>query len=876
MPVNTELFRRVFFTAFQITMVSAVSAVAATLTVTNVNDSGTGSLRQAILSANSAAGADTIVFDTSFNLPRIITLTGTGLAINDVGNGPLTITGPGPGLLTISGNNVVRVFAIAPLDTATISGVTITLGNGTTGASPGFGGCVFNDGNLTLTNTIISDCRATGDGGGIFVNGLGGNDTLTLNNTQVRNNIANSDNGGFGSGGGVFANFGTSVSVLDSTISGNDILGVNDPGGGVCSFGATVVITRSTFSGNSSQDAGGAFFSGGSATIADSTFGPNNSATADGGAVWADAPLTITNTTISGNTAGRNGGGIYETGGSTVSLQNSTVVNNTAGAQGGGIRTDTPTFNLRSSLIGNNSAPNGSDLNGTFNSQNFNLIENPAGATFTGGTANNIIGQDPNVGPLQNNGGPTFTTALITGSPAIDKGFSFGLTTDQRGLPRVVDFPAITNPPGCDGTDIGAFEVQAPVACIPLSQFAPAIVTGTDAGADAVKRFDVTVTERASYNAFSPNFVGGVRVALGDVTGDGSDDIVVGAGPGGAPQVKVFDGGCTTALQSFFAFSPSFTGGIYVATGDVNGDGNADIITGTGAGTTAHVRVFDSTTQAEIRSFFPFGSFTGGVRVASADVSGDGLADIITGAGPGGAPQVKVFDGVSSGLLHDFLAYPPAFGGGVFVAGGDINNDGRADVITGAGTGGGPHVKVFSGANAELLQSFFAFDSTFVGGVHVAAGRINGDEVPDILVGSRSAAGPVTDGDENMPDGTGGTARVRAFDGANNTMIRDFTPYPASFAGGVFVAAPATRTATISGRVTTPSGLGLRNAVVALTDSQGVRRTATTSSFGNYSFVNVRPGENYVIGVSSKRYRFAARSMLINDSLTNVDFVGLE
>ena len=81
---------------------------------------------------------------------------------------------------------------------------------------------------------------------------------------------------------------------------------------------------------------------------------------------------------------------------------------------------------------------------------------------------------------------------------------------------------------------------------------------------------------------------------------------------------------------------------------------------------------------------------------------------------------------------------------------------------------------------------------------------------------------------------------------------------------------------TVSGRVVTPSGLGLRNAIVALTDSQGVRRIATTSSFGFYSFADVATGQTYIIGVSSKRYRFAARSLLINGDMTNVDFTGLE
>ena len=97
-------------------------------------------------------------------------------------------------------------------------------------------------------------------------------------------------------------------------------------------------------------------------------------------------------------------------------------------------------------------------------------------------------------------------------------------------------------------------------------------------------------------------------------------------------------------------------------------------------------------------SFFPYGSsFTGSVRAALSDIDGDGIVDIVTGAGPGGGPHVKVFSGVDLSELASFFAYDPAFGGGVFVAAGDVNGDGRSDIITGADGGGGPHVKVFSG-----------------------------------------------------------------------------------------------------------------------------------------------------------------------------------
>jgi hypothetical protein len=170
------------------------------------------------------------------------------------------------------------------------------------------------------------------------------------------------------------------------------------------------------------------------------------------------------------------------------------------------------------------------------------------------------------------------------------------------------------------------------------------------------------------YSVFDFNFRGGISVAVGDVSGDGAAEVLVGTGPGVPGQVLIFDGVTGNESPRLSPYGV-FVGGINVAAADVNGDGFADIITGAGAGGGPHVRVFDGRTRAAGFQFFPFGStFSGGVRVAAGDVNGDGRADILTAWGPGGPDTVGAFDAATGNELTRWLVYGPTWSGGVFVA----------------------------------------------------------------------------------------------------------------------------------------------------------------------------------------------------------------
>jgi hypothetical protein len=341
------------------------------------------------------------------------------------------------------------------------------------------------------------------------------------------------------------------------------------------------------------------------------------------------------------------------------------------------------------------------------------------------------------------------------------------------------------------GVDFGNHHPFPPGSGTPPT---PVLVTSEDVGgAPLVIDRDLTTNQIVlEFNAYAANFRGGVRVATGDFTGGLLPDIVTAAGPGGGPHIELWDGTNGSLLASFYAYAPSFSGGVYVATGDVNGDGIPDIITGAGAGGGPHVEVFDGKSLLAgkidvLYSFYAYGAnFSGGVRVASADVNGDGFDDIITAAGPGGGPHVEAWSGQTGGLIRSFYAYSANFTGGVFVAAADVNSDGFADIITGPGVGGGPDLRIFNGAtNGTLLGETYAFPATsmsqissqtlWTSGLRVATTDLGANGLPDIIVGP----------------GYGQESFVRILDPSTLSVITppgQLTVFDPTYLGGIFVA----------------------------------------------------------------------------------------
>jgi hypothetical protein len=246
----------------------------------------------------------------------------------------------------------------------------------------------------------------------------------------------------------------------------------------------------------------------------------------------------------------------------------------------------------------------------------------------------------------------------------------------------------------------------------------------------------VTQDTLYTFYAYSTTFKGGVRIAVADVTGDGVPDIITAPGAG-RNDVRVFDGAVlaalpqdalhfisnvSTAVAAVIPDPASFNSGLYVTAGDVDGDGKMDIITSHSRGATLVHVYHNGGVFTLTKSWAPYvASITTGATVASGDTNGDGLWEVITAPGAGVAATVKVFNGQTGGLIRQFAGFESTFKGGVSLAAGDIDGDGMAEIVLGAGSGGQSRVRVFNGSTGVLRKQFQAYTTgTFNVPVRVA------------------------------------------------------------------------------------------------------------------------------------------------------------
>ena len=385
-------------------------------------------------------------------------------------------------------------------------------------------------------------------------------------------------------------------------------------------------------------------------------------------------------------------------------------------------------------------------------------------ATLPAGTAGTAYSQQLTVT------GATGAVSWAVTSGALPQGLSLSAGGLISGTPSSTGAASFTVGATDSAGNTGYRQYSLTIGTNPTPPLAGPFIAAGQGQGGLVSIFNADGSQRSTFAPYGTGYKGSVTVAQGDVNGDGVADLVTGTGAGSEPHVMVFDGNTLAPIGSFYAYAQAFRGGVRVAAGDVNGDGKAEVVTGTGPGSAPNVCVFNGTTGTTLQSFYAYApEYRGGINVAAGDVTGDGKADIVTGSGVGVSPHVVVFDSATAQALYSFYAYQTGFKGGVNVGTGDVDGDGKADILTGAGPGADPHVKVFSGADGTQKQSFDAFPTGFNGGVSVASADLNNDGKDDIIAGTQTES-----------------AQVKAFNAADLSVIDDFFAFQGEV--GVWVA----------------------------------------------------------------------------------------
>lgn len=253
-------------------------------------------------------------------------------------------------------------------------------------------------------------------------------------------------------------------------------------------------------------------------------------------------------------------------------------------------------------------------------------------------------------------------------------------------------------------------------------------------------------TNRGVFNGvsifpFHPNFRGDADIDLGDTNGDGQDEIIVSQASNGDTRVKVYQPN-GKVLAEWLAFAPEFKGGVNIAAGDINRDGRAEIVVGAGAGGNPHVRVFDGSGHYLGIDIFPQpADFRGGIDVALGDVDKDGIDEIITSAASMGTASIKVYrPDAGKAIIGSFTAFPEDYKDGARVAAGDIDGDGAKEILVARASNAVPEVKSFKASGQPAGFSKVVYENDFRGGVNVAGGDLNRDGRDEVITGPRKFA----------------------------------------------------------------------------------------------------------------------------------------
>lgn len=429
---------------------------------------------------------------------------------------------------------------------------------------------------------------------------------------------------------------------------------------------------------------------------------------------------------------------------------------------------------------------------------NLEITNLPASVTSGKSTGFTVTARDP-FGNLASNyqGIVTFTSSddratLPTNVAFIPSDNGVRTFSAKFGTPNVtssitvrdVQFPAIT---GTASTNVLP-NFDTGTTLVGNQQFA----IGTEAfNALPVRYFDSKGNFIFDTFPFQSDTVnGGGRVATADFNGDGRAEVIAGSSPGSPSQITIIDGFTEKQIFEMRPFEASFLGGIYITAGDLTGDGVPELIITPDEGGGPRVTVLDGKSFTVIADFFGIDdvNFRGGARAAVGDINGDGFGDLVVAAGFGGGPRVAAYDGQSLAnggklvkLFNDFFAFEQTLRNGVFVAAGDLDGDGRAELIVGGGPGGGPRVTAFDGASLlnntqTIVANFFGGDPNNRGGVRIAVKDLDGDNQADLITGA----------------GTGAGSRLTAYYG--KTIIGNALPPVAfefdafaGFQGGIFV-----------------------------------------------------------------------------------------